>query len=241
MSVEPDGERAQATQSEIAVVRPRSRAQLLEDAAHRLDMGLGGGDRAQHRVRMADDVLGAGLDRDIRPQRERLAEERRGPGVVDDQHRTALVSGGGECRKILDLEGDRARRFADHHAGVGAHQLRDADADAGVVEGGLDSHALEQPASRGSASGRRRCRSSARGRRSSRRRAVPPRSPPCRSRRGRCGSPAPARRWNPAAGRSSACRSGRNRSCRIRAGRTSLPSAPPPTHAGSSRRDRQAD
>ena len=107
-------------------------------------MGLGGGDRAQHRVRMAHDVLGAGLDRDIRAQHQRLAEKRRGPGIVHDEDRAPLMGGGCERRKVLNLEGERARRFADHHAGVGTHQVSDAGADAGVVEGGLDPHALQQ-------------------------------------------------------------------------------------------------
>ena len=43
---------------------------------------LVGGDGAQHRVGMADDVLGRGLDRDVDAVRERLEVERARPGVV---------------------------------------------------------------------------------------------------------------------------------------------------------------
>ena len=93
---------------------------------------------------MAHDVLGAGLDRDVGAQSERLTEQRRRPGVVHDQHGVVRVRRFGKRRKVLDLEGDRAGRLAHHHAGVVAHQVRDVGADAGVVEGGLDTHAREQ-------------------------------------------------------------------------------------------------
>ena len=102
---------------------------------------------------MADDVLGAGIDRDVDAVIERLEEQRRGPGVVHDHPRAALVRGRRDGRDVLHLEGERARRFDIDDLGARAHQGRDIGAQVRVVIGGLDAEALEEGVAE--ASGRR--------------------------------------------------------------------------------------
>ena len=91
--LQADGEGAEPPERQIAVVGSGGGAQLLEDVAQCLGMGLGGGYRAEHGVGMAHDVFRPGLDREVRAQCQRLAEERRGPSVVDDEHRAAVMGG----------------------------------------------------------------------------------------------------------------------------------------------------
>ena len=51
----------------------------------------------------------------------------------------------GDRGHVLDLEGERARRFQEDHSGVRAHQAFDFGADQRVVVGGLDPEAAEHP------------------------------------------------------------------------------------------------
>ena len=72
MTSQPDAHGAQAAQGEIAVLRPGAQPQILVGA---LDIGRGaliGGDQAEHRIGMADDIFGRRLDGDVRPMRSGL-------------------------------------------------------------------------------------------------------------------------------------------------------------------------
>ena len=67
---------------------PSSRWVSLEPRPGRV-VGRG---RAEHRVRMADEHLGAGVDHDVGAQRQRLVKERRRPGIVDDDRDVARLA-----------------------------------------------------------------------------------------------------------------------------------------------------
>ena len=69
---EADGERPQAAQAEIAVVRPGTDAEQRRRPPDRQERLLVGGDHPEHRVGVADEILGRRLDRDVHPVAERL-------------------------------------------------------------------------------------------------------------------------------------------------------------------------
>ena len=93
---------------------------------------------------MADDVLGAGVDREIAAVVERLEVERRRPGIVDQHGGAVLLGDAGDGIDVLHLEGLRAGRLEIDHLGVGLDQLLDAGADHGIEEGRLDAEVLER-------------------------------------------------------------------------------------------------
>src|SRR3546814_4961861 len=71
---------------------------------HPVPMFGSGGDRADHHVRMAHDIFGAGEDRDVDAMRQRREIERRRPGIVDQRDDAARAGDGGDRRDILHLE-----------------------------------------------------------------------------------------------------------------------------------------
>ena len=63
---------------------------------------------------MAGEIFGAGLDRDVDAMGVGREEERRRPGVVDDDAGAARVRNLGDRGNILDFERLRAGRFGQH-------------------------------------------------------------------------------------------------------------------------------
>ena len=87
MPVEPDAERAQATQRQIDVVRRLMKAGAAHgvfQCRHRRRIGRDG---AEHQVGMSADIFSAGLDDEIDAVIERPEIERRRPGIVHQHHR----------------------------------------------------------------------------------------------------------------------------------------------------------
>ena len=84
--------RAQAAQRQVAIVGRGVIAELGRGVAHRQETLLGADRDAHHRVGMADDVFRRRDHLDIDAQRQRLEEERRRPGVVDDRARRRAPS-----------------------------------------------------------------------------------------------------------------------------------------------------
>ena len=77
------GQRAQAAQREIGVVGAHRQAQRFMRRGNLRGERRGvGDDNALHHVRMARDVLGRGVNGEVRAQRQRLVEPARAPGVV---------------------------------------------------------------------------------------------------------------------------------------------------------------
>ena len=96
------------------------------------------GDGAEHRVGMADDVLGRRLNRHVDAVLERPEVERARPGVVHQQPQLALGGDARDRRDVLHLEGLRAGAFGEDEARVGAHEIGDAGADQRIVVRRLD-------------------------------------------------------------------------------------------------------
>jgi hypothetical protein len=94
---------------------------------------------------MADDIFGAGLDRQVDAMPEGVEEQRRRPGVVE-QHRGAMPMGNaGDQRHVLHLEALRPRSLQVDGLGIGADQRLDTGADQRVVIGYLDAEAAQHP------------------------------------------------------------------------------------------------
>ena len=77
------------------------------------------------------------------PEPEWFEEQRRRPGIVEDDDGAGLMGGLRNRRHILDLERLRTRRFHIDDTSVRADQRGDAGADRGVVVGHLDPGALQ--------------------------------------------------------------------------------------------------
>ncbi len=103
-----------------------------------------GGDDPDHEVRMAGDVFGAGLDRDVHPVVERLEKKRRRPCVVEQHRNSPCVRRRRDRRDVLHLEGQRSRGFAENQPGFGPDQTGDRIPDQGIVIGGVDPEARQQ-------------------------------------------------------------------------------------------------
>ena len=138
-------QRAQSAQRQPAVVGARRLAQGMDRLAQRRPGLRRGGDRAHQQVGVAADVLGDRMHDDVGAEPQRLAVERRRPGVVDHHGRAVAMRDRGDRRNVLHLEGVRARRLDVDHARRRAHQPLDAGTDARVVDGCLDA-VLGEPA-----------------------------------------------------------------------------------------------
>ena len=86
---------------------------------------------------MAAQVFGGGEDRDIRAQRQRLAQQSRGPGVIHSQPAIVAPRQLGQLPQVRHLVGQRAGRLGIDHARVGTQQLRQAGA-VRPIEGEFD-------------------------------------------------------------------------------------------------------
>ncbi len=129
MAGEADGEGAQAAQGEPGLVGAGALAEDAAGALEALGEGLGGGDRAEHQVRMAADIFGAGEDGEIDAERDRGEVERGRPGVVDQGGDTARFGGGADGGDVLHLERMGAGAFEEDGAGPVGDQGGDAGAD----------------------------------------------------------------------------------------------------------------
>src|SRR3546814_10624467 len=69
------------------------------------------------------------MDRYVHAVSERLEEQRRRPGVVDQDLRAACPRCGGDRRDVLHLEGLRSRRLQVDHFRVVPDQFADPGAD----------------------------------------------------------------------------------------------------------------
>src|SRR3546814_4165629 len=67
---------------------------------------------------MADDVFGAGEDRNIDIVRQRRKIERGRPGIVDQRRDPAFSRDGGDRWHVLHFKAQRARRFHEDRPGV---------------------------------------------------------------------------------------------------------------------------
>ena len=144
MLAQPHRHGAQAARREVDVVRPGAGAERVERITERVETLLVRRHDADHRVGMPDDVLRARVDRHVDAVLVWLEEERRGPGVVDQDLQAARAHRGGHRRDVLHVEGLRAGRFQVEHLRVVADQFGDAGADRRIEEGRLDAHALQE-------------------------------------------------------------------------------------------------
>ncbi len=93
---------------------------------------------------MADDIFGAGEDRDVAAVRQRGEQQRRCPGVVDDRQRARRPGRRGDRWHVLHLEGQAARAFAEHRARGLADHVGDPCTDRRIVIARRYPHPLEQ-------------------------------------------------------------------------------------------------
>ena len=126
-------QRAQAAQGQIDVVRAHMHAERAVGLLQARPGPLAGGHRAEHRVGMADQILGAGLHRQVDAVADGIEEAGRRPGVVHDHQRVMRMGDPGDGRDVLHLEGEGARRLGHHGAGVGSEQRLDSLADGRIV------------------------------------------------------------------------------------------------------------
>ena len=87
---------------------------------------------------MADDIFGAGDDRQIDPHRHHRKIERRRPGIVDQRRQPARPGDSDDCGDVLHLERQAPRRFHEDRARVRLHQRLDPRTDQRVVVSGRD-------------------------------------------------------------------------------------------------------
>ncbi len=76
------------------------------------------GDEAEQQIGMAGEIFRAGLDRHIGAAVMRRKEQRRRPGVVEDDAGALAARDRGDGRNVRQFEALRARRFEEDDAGV---------------------------------------------------------------------------------------------------------------------------
>ena len=107
------------------------------------------GDAAEQHVRVPGDILGQRLDGYVHPVPEGL-EVVDAPGVVHQHLGSMRVRHGGQGGDVLHLEGVAARGFREHDLGVRLHEwLQARSIQRGLVVGGADAHAMQQPVAEG--------------------------------------------------------------------------------------------
>ena len=98
------------------------------------------GDRTQHRIRMADDIFGAGQDGEIDPRRDRREEQRRRPGIVEQRRDPPRLGRRDDRGNVLHLKGQAAGAFEEDRRRGLPDQIGDAGADQRIVEARGDAH-----------------------------------------------------------------------------------------------------
>ena len=165
---QPHAHGAQAAQREVAIVGRGVEAEILAGRLGRLEhLPRGAGDDAHHRVGVADDVLGAGVDREVAAMVERLEVERRRPGVVDQHGRAVLLGDARRWRRRPAPRRSASRAPRDRRPwcwAASASRCRRRSSDRRRSSRRRSSSAW---CWRSAAPDRRRCRSAACGRRSS--------------------------------------------------------------------------
>ena len=141
----PHADGAEAAQREVAVVGANAEAVIGDGFAHRQPVPLVGDDQSHHHVGMARDVLGRRVYGDVHAPLERAEVIRRTPSVVREHGYAARARHCRDRRNVLHLEGQRARRFAEHRLRVGAEQALDARADQWIVVFDLYAVGLQAP------------------------------------------------------------------------------------------------
>ena len=141
---EANGQRAQAARGEERIVGADALAERAAGLVERLPMAFVRGDRAEHHVRMTDDIFGAGDNREIDPGRDRGKQQGRRPGVVDQCRQLARLGDRTDRGDVLDLERQRSRAFHEDRARVRADQSFDLGTDQRVIIDGFDLIAFEQ-------------------------------------------------------------------------------------------------
>ena len=135
---------AQAPAAQIGVVGAGDLAQLETRVAQGRPVRGRGGHRSQHRVRMADDIFGAGQHRQVDTFLDCGQEQRRRPGIVEDRRDPAILGDRDDGGNVLHLECQRAGAFEEDGLGRRADQLGDACSDQRIVEARRDPHPREQ-------------------------------------------------------------------------------------------------
>ena len=116
-------QRLDAAQHQPGLVRVHGAAQV---EVHLAQAGqhcrILGDDDAGHHVGVAVDELGHAVQHDVRTQLQRVLQERRGEGVVDDHQRAVLVGDRGAGREVGQLQGRVGRRLEVDQLGLRTHR-----------------------------------------------------------------------------------------------------------------------
>ena len=140
VALHADRQRLDAAQHQVAVHRARYRAdRVLQEGEPLRQLGIAGDERAAHHVGVAVDVLGGGVQRDGRAEREGPLQGRRGEGVVHDERdapRPDQIGGGTDVHQPEERVG---RRLEPDHPRVGGERPFEVRGIAQVDEARLDS------------------------------------------------------------------------------------------------------
>jgi hypothetical protein len=91
---------------------------VLQEREGGVELGVVGHQDAADDIGVSADVLGGGVQHDVRAQRERLLEVRRGEGVVDHEGGFCLASDLGDGRDVADVEQGIGRRLDPDRLGL---------------------------------------------------------------------------------------------------------------------------
>jgi hypothetical protein len=113
MVPQPDPQRAQAAEGEVTIIGawdiPEGHGGVLDLA----EQGVGpGGNHPNDEVRMAGNILGPHLDREIHAMAKGFEKQRRPPGIIQEYERVPGVGDRDDGRDILDVKHQRTRGFA---------------------------------------------------------------------------------------------------------------------------------
>ena len=94
---------------------------------------------------MADDIFGAGHNRQINPERHRLEKQRRRPSIINQRRDTVRLGHRDDCGHVLHFKGQAAGAFHENGAGKRGDQRFNGSADARIIINRLNAEAFQQP------------------------------------------------------------------------------------------------
>ena len=121
--IHPHLKGSQAAECQKDILRSRLLSKGQAHPSHRSEGGLVTNDEADHGVGVAADKLRARVNNNIDPQAQRLTEDRRGPGAVEDRYRAALARDAGDRGNVRNLERAGTWRLEHHRRRIGAHEV----------------------------------------------------------------------------------------------------------------------